>query len=554
MRILSFSARNFGSYAQLDYLAEDQGLTLIHGHTGSGKSTFQDIVCWGLYGVTAKGGTVEEVRTWGNTAPTKVEICVQVSGKIVTILRFRGTQQQNDLYLFEGIEKLRGKDATETQKLIDTLLGCDAHLFRTSAYFSEMSPTFSFFTANAKARREILENVANVSLATQLGEASSEARKQAKKAVEYSGASVKQSAAECKQVNNFLNSMYEKQSHWDKSHADILLEFEVKHKNFNAVKNSQIEAALTKLEAWNASQLISKQTALDKLERLESKLINIRHISATGTCSTCGGPDEAGRKQLEAVQKDKDYNRVTEQKMQQIKFDLQRLQTQVNPWAQALESAKSEINTFDERIAYEKEQENPYTSEVARQKTTLKAKEEELYALNRQLEQHEYELLCYTQLYDASLQLRALQLEGAVSQIQDAVNDRLSTYFESAFRVDFSIPSSDKLEVVIWKDGHECTYTQLSKGQRSLLRLCFMLSVMEAAANRAGIHFDTLFLDEPLDGLDPELKTKAFEMFAALEAHHNSVFVIDHTTEFKALFTNQYKAVYDGTSTVLEKD
>src|SRR5690348_8536249 len=94
MRILSVSAQNFASYKSLEFDFQNQGLILIQGATGSGKSTLCDLIPWVLFGQTAKGGKVDEIRTWNTEEPTTGSI--RLSNNIV-IWRSRSP---NDLFYY----------------------------------------------------------------------------------------------------------------------------------------------------------------------------------------------------------------------------------------------------------------------------------------------------------------------------------------------------------------------------------------------------------------------------------------------------------------------
>ena len=75
---------------------------------------------------------------------------------------------------------------------------------------------------------------------------------------------------------------------------------------------------------------------------------------------------------------------------------------------------------------------------------------------------------------------------------------------------------------------------------------------MKVSANSAGIQFENLFFDESLDGLDDELKTKAFDLFSELEKDHSSILMIDHAPSFQNLFQNKYKITIDSDISAIE--
>jgi len=59
VKILSCVLENFASYERLEFDFSPQGLTLIEGPTGSGKSTLCDAIPWILFGRTAKDGALD---------------------------------------------------------------------------------------------------------------------------------------------------------------------------------------------------------------------------------------------------------------------------------------------------------------------------------------------------------------------------------------------------------------------------------------------------------------------------------------------------------------
>ncbi len=60
---------------------------------------------------------------------------------------------------------------------------------------------------------------------------------------------------------------------------------------------------------------------------------------------------------------------------------------------------------------------------------------------------------------------------------------------------------------------------------------------MKAVGNHHGIRFNQVFLDEVLTGMDDSLKNKAHRLLTTLSAEYDSIFVVEHSNEFKELFT-----------------
>ena len=86
-----------------------------------------------------------------------------------------------------------------------------------------------------------------------------------------------------------------------------------------------------------------------------------------------------------------------------------------------------------------------------------------------------------------------------------------------------------------------------------MLKLCFSVSVMEAAANRAGEHFNVLCFDEVLDGLSSELKLKALGIFQELEMCHESILVTDHAPELFSHFSRRFNVTLHNDCSIVEE-
>ena len=70
MKPIYIEMKAFGSYRdeKIDFTGKSQGLFLITGDTGAGKTTIFDAICYALYGETSGGKRIwlREVRTSPN--------------------------------------------------------------------------------------------------------------------------------------------------------------------------------------------------------------------------------------------------------------------------------------------------------------------------------------------------------------------------------------------------------------------------------------------------------------------------------------------------------
>lgn len=573
MRLLNGTFTNFGSYRRLCIDFSNIGLGLVYGRTGSGKSTIPDMAAWTLFGVTAKDGGVDEVRSWLSTGePTSGTLSVELPGGTITITRVRGNPKQNDLYWIENDTPevlYRGKDLQDTQRKLNQRLGVDADLYLSGAYFHEFSPSGSFFTAKAKDRRALFERIATLVLPVTLAERASSERKATKDALSKATtefdtakgrlqslkstfeASCRSSEAWEVSQKKLIESLAAKAESFQKDKASKVADLEKKSKDFEADRESKLDTWTEELASLH-EQLKDDSEFTSKIGDLKGKL---QKLSAE-RCNECGGPKSSDkcdsvRDNISALEKAQYVNKSRLQTFDALAAKIEMLQASVNPYTGQLERVKAESNTFAAQVEAEHNKSNPFKSQLEGMASDIVAEQENSKKLELEVKALEQRVSALTQLYDLSFELRGELLKKAVRDIEASTNSILERHFDAELRVSFTL-DADELEVSIKKSGYDCVYRQLSKGQRQLLKLSFVVSIMKASANRAGVHFANLFFDEALDGLDSDLKVKAFSLFSELETNHESILLIDHAPEFQNLFTKRYYVSMEEDSSNLE--
>lgn len=525
MKLLKAEVTNFGSYESLSFDFKDQGLALVHGATGSGKSTLQDIPCWILFGVTAKDGSVDDVKSWtsGNPLPTSGKLTLEAKdGDFLRVTRIRGKPSQNDLYWedYSGLVH-RGKDITETQALLNIRLGIDPYVYIMASYYNEFSPTGSFFTAKASDRRQLFENLANLELPIKLLERISFEKKEGRKAIISVTSQLDKSTGIFEQLQRTkINSERDAQL-WSEAQKRILEELEIKSEKFTEEKEYKIQVAELKAERYEVFRQSNIERYTKDLDR------KISRFKEDKVCQSCG--DIREKDALELLEIQDDFSSL-----------IDREKSLPNPFLNEKDSAVLQQNPYKERIDFEKSKLNPWSTNVINLDNQIAKTMAQNNDLKSTLDELNHRLSGLTRLQDLTSVLRASLLKNVINEIQMETNRYLETHFDSELRVQFNLDESDNLEIMIFKNAYECVYRQLSKGQRGLLKLCFSVATMKMAANRVGVHFNSLLFDEALDGMDSMLKTKAFNLFEELSKFHETVLVIEHSNELQNLFDKQY--------------
>jgi DNA repair exonuclease SbcCD ATPase subunit len=560
MRLGRCEAHNFGSYAHLDFDFSSPGLSLICGKTGSGKSMLADLPCWILYGVTAKNGTADSVRSWqAPDRPTTATLSVQLQDGDITVTRIRGRASQNDLYWTEGQndEKQRGKDLTDTQRLLNGRIGIDSTLYLIASYFCDFSPSGSFFVDKAPARRELFEKITSLALPIKIAARTSETRKETKKELDAASRLLSKASGKLEQLTE----------------ADSDLRVLFKEYEDKRCEAREDNSALLQLDA--TIQDIAKE--LERIDALRPDLRKVQDdyqdakavLRATNDeykrllsigdkeCPLCMSPQKDQNKRrvrLEELSGKAEEVKLLMSKREEKIRELGVLMNNERVLKDRLQKAQTSRAVVRSKLQELANAVNPYSEQLVKNKKDKTCAEKELAELSISCQELEHKIARMTRLYDLSFELRGELLKKAVKQIEINTNALLEQYFDAELTVTFSVESGDNIEVLIQKSGFECSFKQLSKGQRQLLKLCFSVSIMQVSANAAGVSFDNVFMDEPTDGLDADLKVKAFNLFENIAVNTPSVFIIEHSSELQAMFSNKYFITLEGDESVVEHE
>jgi DNA repair exonuclease SbcCD ATPase subunit len=524
MRITRCTALNFGSFKEISFEYTALGLAIISGATGCGKSTLQNIPLWCLYGITAKNGAADDVRAWDVEEPTYAEVEVNLGYQTITVCRTRGKPSQNDLYWLvpgSGDGPQRGKDLIDTQKILVSLLTVTQEAYLTAACYNEFSPTATFFVDKARDRRELFERISDLSLPIQLSTSIVAEKKILRKEIHNQQSELDTVKGHLSGLIRGKTKTEQQVGLWEQTHQEHITQLTDSAENFDIeIKNTQ-DTLLKRQKAWDDQKAIillahnrDKEVLLNKLAAMDAS-----------KCPTCGHS--------------KDPIDRTADKLESIEREIARVTKETNPVIEKIATINTE-NHYIKQLDKAKQEKNPYislTTEIDKDITNCNSRIENITG---NLSTSEREFSALEQLEDLAMQLRVSLLNHAVKSVERETNRYLETYFDSQLLVSFTLKDADTLEVILHKDSHECSFKQLSKGQRTLLKLCFAVSMMKAASDRLITSFNMLQFDEALDGLDDDLKVKAFRLFSELAEEHETILVIDHSEAIKNLFNRKF--------------
>lgn len=93
-----------------------------------------------------------------------------------------------------------------------------------------------------------------------------------------------------------------------------------------------------------------------------------------------------------------------------------------------------------------------------------------------------------------------------------------------------------KFSETLTKAGTEVSVGSLSGGEEKGLSLCVDFALLEVLETQFGMSLNPIILDEPFDGLDAAGREIVIDLLETL-ARNRQIFVVDHASEAKALFT-----------------
>ena len=512
MKIKSIYVENFASYKELNFEFNQNGLVLIQGPTGAGKSTLCDVVPWVLFGRTAKNGSVDEVRRWNTEETTYGHIILDLNGITHTVTRKRGKNANDLCYSNDnanpdntGVVIIRGKDLADTQKLINAALGMDIELYLSGAYLHEFSQTAQFFTANAKNRRTFCEQIVDLSMPKKIQDNMTAKRKVLKEEL------TKQSQ-KCADLKNSID--------WQRNN---LIDYAARHKTFAKDNQREYQWITEQMDTVLSKIGVSNAVQIEQLSAL-SKELNAER------CKTCGAP-------------------VKLQDLLDVKEEIQHLKNQ----DLASKHAQREYDILTHQRSLINKKPNPHQGMIDKADKDVEAKSMALIGAENARDLIQQHLTDTEVLSDILESYRMLTIHNTIQTLETQTNNYLSSGFDAEIRVLFSASSADKLEIQLYKDGNLCTFTQLSKGQRCMLKLCFGISIMQTVANRHALSFSQVFFDECLDGLDSDMKLKSLKLLQNLQ--YSAIYLVEHHAPEEIELGAKYEVnLIEGASQLEETD
>lgn len=604
MKIKSMRVENFLSFGEAEFDFEDAGLVLVEGENlddksarsnGSGKSAMIDALVWCLFGTTLRGYENDEVVNRKVGEDCAVLVVVEDDHGEYGIYRSRRhSRTKNALTLSANGADASGPTNTETQEIVEKLLGCSKRTFLSSVVFGQ-DRAYRFSSLTDKEQKDILDEVLGMERFTQAYSAARNKAAEASAACDKLDREMERAEELRDQAGEEAEQLREKdESFEDERKGKLKVEREkLTHAKQWVKKNAtgssdklktEVEKA-KKLEARAEESLLAidkvrdeafelRVVAQTKVSELRSQLK--RHEGLKGDCTTCGQliddvqhervlsdlkkKHTAATKTLEKAQAAVDQIEEKLTAAQQAAVDLRR--ASYNAQKTLAESAAADANAkawkqrvteYESRIAELEKETNPYAALAERVETKRKkyAKEAELLAEQLKAEESRAKLADFWVKAFSAKGLRSLLIDSSLPLLNEEAARISRAVTGGAITVEFSALSElksgktvDRFEVKVDNKHGAGSYLGNSAGERAKVDLCVGLALQRLVASRSSASFNVCFFDEVFDHLDGAAHERVVDVLSEIDK--DSVYVVSHDEDLKAWFPSSLRIVKKG--------
>ena len=602
--ISKITAKNFMSWESLEFNVTD-GVTHITGwnHADNtseacGKSAIFNALCWGLFGFTAKDTAIDDVIKDGHKSCN-----VYVTLEDGTVIE--RSRKPNDLAIWgvAAAEPTRGKDAKETQKMIEQLLGFSYETFLQSCYFAQNGQV-KFLSANEENKAKILADLADLSVFDAARKKAHDSARELNLLILQKNSSYLDRAKNVELLTNQIKLMHDTKS---KLHADkqqVLQELQ-----------TQINELTTQIQYLDVTTPTLSKEYFDKKAEISSALISHREVlqqhktqlsmqahlkmqkhviekeikdlqkeasafsvtNKDGACPTCGTHvshiSEDKRKAII-----KEYRGKIDAKIQEFSTidlgDINEVQQNCMFYEKVVNEIEADLKSIEQIEVTQKAQKDKITFLVAqreklndrlnKEKTkdiadidgrikllekTLQEHKEVHFFLGGELENLKYQVDQFDTLKDGFREVKMWAFQDILSELNSRANGYLNDLFEQKLEIIFTNTEGgeiSKIKTLVSIDGEQRALGLFSGGQTRRIMLAVDLALSDIAQSRSSKPLNLLILDEYFKDLSEGSMERIFRL---LESRKGAILLVEHNSLFDGLATQTFDIEYkDGIS------
>lgn len=508
----------FCSIGSLELSLNSNGITIIRGANGLGKTTIFSALSWVLYGKTLKG--ISDVNLWKKFRNkdyngTKVEIYFSVDNSIHKIIRCQnytksidGAKGGNRLIYIIDAEQVKEKGKLKLQSLIEKNLGMSYNLFINSIMFGQGMKRLIQETGSDK--KQLFEEIFNLHYLSKAKKIAQDKYVELKDKLDGLVSKLDTYNGYIESINSDILELNEKKDNYETNLASKVNNYKEKislstnrlsglsvntiNQNLSKVNDTisnirkKIKVSENKL---NESKKVSKTPLKELVDEIIVLLEDGKYNESIGKLKAIKESFTLSQRYLSKISKlhtklssSLELKNSLEKKLLSIKY----IKEEIEQLESRLKEIKSYNPDFESLI-------KKHNSKLSQYKKVIVGIEKEIKEIKKQVELYKW---AYSEPFGNN-GIKAFIFESSLSEL----NNVLESYSEVlGFNIRFGVDltSSRKDFVVnIRLDGVDVFYEELSGGQKQLVNLAMALAMNSIITGSKGVN--VAFLDEVFESL-----------------------------------------------------
>jgi DNA repair exonuclease SbcCD ATPase subunit len=560
IKITEVKFKNFMSYIEETIFIPENGVVLINGKNGNGKSSILESVYYGLFGKPFRKISQSELINTTTNRDMQVQISFEIGTDSYSIIRGQ-KPQKFEIYKNSDLILQDSKSLDYQKMLEESILKTNESVFKQLVLLGANIPTSKNFSElSNKEREDLFKYIIDIGIFSEYSEIAKTRIKELKQEFSQADTSLNQLVSLKEKLKQDIERQEIQNANIEDSKSLKIAELQEEQK--------VLKENITKLESANEILGISKTEEIQSISLeitdLTSQANKSKNIISTSTnqlalisklesshnsCLSCSelvkisGIDISEKPALE---EQRDYNtnivetckiRLNELNEQLTK--LQEINKKIELVNQKLNSFNSSYNNIDEKIKIIRD----VQPAVIDYSTLEDISEQEKNLIQNKIEL-ESKIIDFISFQDlvSDKNLKGHILEQSLPVINKWINYFLESFGNFPFL--FTI-NSDLTESIFTMDGSNLqkSFNSLSNGQKLRIVFSILFSFLKYSEERNTTHYNILFLDEVLDSsLDTEGRIELINILRT-EFQDRSINIISHNQEIREaeeIFENIY--------------
>jgi DNA repair exonuclease SbcCD ATPase subunit len=551
MKLEYVTLYNAFSHKDTTVRLEGNGLCLVKGSNGAGKSSVVKGILFALFGVGADDVINNKVGK-----DTYVEVTGSDDKDTYVVRRYRkDTKHKNNLYFYINDGEIAAATNTALQEKLEAFIGCDYRSFITIASFS--NDMMMFANATDSERKAIFEKILqDLDIYNDYHKTAKEKIVDLNTDVEDLDHSIDVDERELSVVKKVLETEETRALVLEQKRLDRLrelgdertelekkFEFSVRLKG----KRERYNNAIFRLEQWlekyksKAEEIQDTDTELYMLDQKEGDL-------SFDTCPVCGTKmtEKHRDKEMKVITKRRKELNKKMKKLEDYEFtramvtdSMNRLFDKVSAIDYKLvkyDSVVKVLGELDEKIVKAQDQVGDSQDGIRLWKSKIRKLSKTIASAKKRITGYEEELLYWKEVaHGFSKQgIPNIIITRALTLLESCANGYLDTLTSGAMGIQLTGMTKtkkgavrNKIGINVVSESGVTSFGSYSGGERQRLNIALLLALRDVAEHNKGIKLNCLFLDEVLDlSLDEEGIEEVLQLLRVKKRAVDSIIVI----------------------------